>query len=95
MYVQALLDVHNKYAAMVESSFTGDSGFLQSLDKVGGTMCVLGATMCGGPCVCYGGGGGGLCVLSGGPCVFWWMALSALGLPCGESSYSTFVCFYN
>ncbi len=34
MYVQALLDVHNKYAAMVESSFGGDSGFLQSLDKV-------------------------------------------------------------
>ena len=34
VYVQALLDVHNKYSAMVRSSFNGDSGFIQSLDKV-------------------------------------------------------------
>lgn len=34
VYVQALLDVHNKYSAMVRSSFNGDAGFIQSLDKV-------------------------------------------------------------
>jgi len=34
VYVQALLDVHNKYSAMVQSSFSGGAGFMQSLDKV-------------------------------------------------------------
>ena len=34
MYVQALLEVYNKYSSMVESSFSGDSGFFQSLDRV-------------------------------------------------------------
>ncbi len=57
MYVQALLDVHNKYAAMVESSFTGDGGFLQSLDKVGG-HCVWGS-LWGGSILCD---LGGLCL---------------------------------
>jgi len=36
VYVQALLDVHNKYSAMVQSSFNGDAGFMQSLDKACG-----------------------------------------------------------
>lgn len=34
MYVHALLDVHNKYRAMVANAFSGDSGFMQALDKV-------------------------------------------------------------
>ena len=34
VYVQALLDVHNKYSAMVRSSFNGDACFIQSLVKV-------------------------------------------------------------
>lgn len=34
MYVHALLDVHGKYRAMVEGSFSGETGFLKSLDKV-------------------------------------------------------------
>ncbi len=34
MYVQALLEVYNKYHSMVTSSFKDDSGFLQALDKV-------------------------------------------------------------
>ena len=32
--MHALLDVHNKYSAMVQSSFSGDTGFIQALDKV-------------------------------------------------------------
>ena len=34
VYVQALLEVYNKYYSMVTSSFNEDSGFLQALDKV-------------------------------------------------------------
>ena len=34
MYVHALLEVHNKYSAMVANAFSGDAGFMQALDKV-------------------------------------------------------------
>ena len=34
MYVSALLEVHQKYSAMVTSSFGDDAGFIQALDKV-------------------------------------------------------------
>lgn len=34
LYVQALLEEYNKYHLMVSTSFNGDSGFLQALDKV-------------------------------------------------------------
>ncbi len=76
MYVQALLDVHNKYAAMVESSFTGDSGFLQSLDKVG-VLCV-------GVPVCVVGVGGTVCGVH--VCVLVDGSVCFVGLLCGESS---------
>ena len=34
MYVSALLEVHQKYSAMVTLSFGDDAGFIQALDKV-------------------------------------------------------------
>ena len=33
-YVSALLEVHQKYSAMVTLSFRDDAGFIQALDKV-------------------------------------------------------------
>ena len=34
MYVQTILDSHQKYNALVMKSFENDSGFLKALDKV-------------------------------------------------------------
>jgi len=34
LYVQSLLDVYNKYHAMVQVAFKDDKSFLQALDKV-------------------------------------------------------------
>ena len=39
VYVHALLDIHNKCSAMVQTSFSGDPGFIQSLDKVSVHSC--------------------------------------------------------
>ena len=34
VYFYALYDVQHKYSEMVQQAFGGDSGFIQSLDKV-------------------------------------------------------------
>ena len=39
VYVHALLDIRNKYSAMVQTSFSGDPGFIQSLGKVSVHTC--------------------------------------------------------